>query len=525
MDLNTIALWLGAMPAVSLFVRSARAPHRPLGWMLVTALVLLASAAGWVLFRDCAGYVAAGLSLLFIVLPSWAANVATRASNRFEYRKAHRFFTLAALLHPLDGWPSMSRLFEAYELAHQGKPSEAEALLRVLAAKNDRAAALAHAQRLRLLGRWRELRALLERAGLSELRRDPALLVIYLRALGELGESEALAEFMIAQESVLTGTGALAAAFLYLFAFTGQVELTEKALGVARYTEEARDFWLAIARKCHGDLDEARLSFARLQRASDAQIRARAEDYVASLRHAAMDVRPSQRTLEIVHHFARLFAQREQLLPSETAHRGQRRGSQLIIAINCVVYAVGSYPALLDTRADFGDRWAFYAPQILDGEWWRAFSYFFVHANWLHLVMNMAGLWALGPFVERAFGRLRAASIYFAAGGVGSVIYLALTAAHWIEAEQLVGASGCIMGLLGAMAAVMLRAWIRERASIARQIFLRLLAVVALQVAFDLSTPHVAGLAHALGLLGGFVTALLLRERVSPARSVATLGS
>jgi len=55
------------------------------------------------------------------------------------------------------------------------------------------------------------------------------------------------------------------------------------------------------------------------------------------------------------------------------------------------------------------------------------------------------------------------------------------------------------MGLLGATGAIMLRAWVRQRASVARQIFLRLLLVVALQVYFDQTTPQVAGLAHALG--------------------------
>ena len=68
-----------------------------------------------------------------------------------------------------------------------------------------------------------------------------------------------------------------------------------------------------------------------------------------------------------------------------------------------------------------------------------------------------------------------------------------------------------------------MRAWVRQRAAIARQIFLRLLAVVALQVAFDYSTPEVAGLAHAVGLLGGFLAALLLREGVSAQRSVEPL--
>jgi rhomboid protease GluP len=92
-----------------------------------------------------------------------------------------------------------------------------------------------------------------------------------------------------------------------------------------------------------------------------------------------------------------------------------------------------------------------------------------------------------------------------------------------IQPEELVGASGCIMGLLGATGAVMLRAWVRQRAPVAKQIFFRLLLVVALQVYFDQTTPQVAGLAHALGLFGGFVSALLLKEVVTPKQSVVRL--
>ncbi len=40
--------------------------------------------------------------------------------------------------------------------------------------------------------------------------------------------------------------------------------------------------------------------------------------------------------------------------------------------------------------------------------------------------MNLLGLWALGPFVERAFGRWRFSLIYLFSGFLGSVVYLCL---------------------------------------------------------------------------------------------------
>ena len=203
-------------------------------------------------------------------------------------------------------------------------------------------------------------------------------------------------------------------------------------------------------------------------------------------------------------------------------------GSINVERVNALIYAWSSYPLrFIATNEEFGDRWAFIAKDILSGEWWRMLSYLFVHANWLHLLMNLLGLWVLGPFVERAFGWLRFSLIYLFSGFTGSVVYLCL---FWYqlgdpsaEPPALVGASGCIMGLLGATAAVMLRAWVKQRAPMAKQILFRILVVVALQVTFDYNTPQVAGLAHALGLLGGFIAGLLLHERVSAERSVEPL--
>ena len=525
MDLNHIALWLAGIPAVSLLWRSIRAPNRPLGWIFVAALVLLVEAVGWLAFRDHAGYAAAAVSFLFITVPHWLHGAAGRAGNRFEFDRARRLFALAAILHPWDDWPSATRLYEAFSLAHAGNTDEAVALLQVMAAGSAPSAALAHAQRLRLLGRWRELKGWIERRGLSELGRDPALLVLYLRATGELGEIDELAEFMMAHERTLAAAGVLDAATLYLFVFSGQPELTRQALTSTRqtYTPETRQFWLASAIKHTSDTEQARRLFGELRSASDPELRGRAEAQFRALTDVATNRPASARTLYVVRHFARAFSERRHLLPNSPAHRAVRRVTLAFVIANGLVYAWGSYPWFVDTRESFGEFWAFYAPAILLGEWWRFASYLFVHANAIHLVMNLGGLWVLGPFVERAFGRFRFCLVYFFAGLSGSVVYLGIELFQLDAPKHLVGASGCIMGLLGATAGVMLRAWRKQGATIARQIFLRILAVVALQVAFDYSTPEVAGLAHAVGLLGGFFAALLLREGVSAQRSVEPL--
>lgn len=531
MDLNHIALWLAALPAATLLWSSARTPHpqRAVGWLLVSLLVLLICSLGWFLIPDAVGYVAGTFAFLFILLPSRLRNAGLRASNRFSYRRARRLFTLAALLHPLDGWLETPRLFEAFELAHLGRTAEAEALLLLLARGTSSVALVAQAHRLRILGRWGELKALAEQNGLG-LGRDPGLLVLYLRALGELGEVDHLAEFMRAREQSLLGSAAFESSLLYLFAFSGQVELTRQALSGGRepYTEDVRTFWIALASQRAGDVAQAQRLFGSLRQASDLQIRQRAARHIDELLYAVPAEPPSTRVLQVVAHFARLAGQRQNLLPNRDAQRSARRMTIPLVLANTAVFLIGSYPRFIDTRDAFVSRFAFNATDIIAaGEWWRVFSYMFVHGNTIHLVMNMAGLWVLGPFVERAFGRLRFTVIYLLSGCAACSLYL------FLPAEPLVGASGCIMGMLGATVAVVLRAWVRQRAPIARQIFFRLMGVIALQVFFDQSTnymnsghpdqPQIAGLAHLLGLLGGFLAALTLRERVSAQQSVANL--
>ena len=522
MDLNRLALWFAVLTGSSLFVRSVRAQRRPWDWIVVSALVLAVAGCGWLLFPESVGYIAGALSILLIALPSWATNRAARASKRGRYREARLLSVFALLLHPAAYFLAMPRLFKAFELARAGKVNEAAALLQILAADGGPVASSAVAHRLRILGRWREVKNLVEGTELLAKRPDPALVTVYLRALGELGYIGELADFMLSNERALIASGALELGLLELFAFAGQVALTRRILGGQShgYGEETREFWLAVAHQYAGEPVQARLGFGQLRRASDAQIRTRAEERFASLVHAGPEEPPSPQTLTIVDYFAQTFADRQRLVVNGPVDSAQRRVTVSLLVINLIAYLLGSYPFFVETRTAFGKRWAFYAPDIFEGEWWRAFSYLFIHANALHLLMNMGGLWVLGPFVERAFGRLRFSVIYLISGCTGSAVYLILTRWGVVQPEELVGASGCIMGLLGATGAIMLRAWVRQRAPVAKQIFFRLLLVVALQVYFDQTTPEIAGLAHALGLLGGFFSALLLNEAVSPRQSV-----
>lgn len=91
------------------------------------------------------------------------------------------------------------------------------------------------------------------------------------------------------------------------------------------------------------------------------------------------------------------------------------------------------------------------------GRWWTLLTYIFLHAGWLHLLMNASAAAAFGPAVARFFGAgPRAASAFLlfflfcgVAGGLASV------AMHWGGRDAVIGASGAISGLWGGAARLM----------------------------------------------------------------------
>jgi len=75
---------------------------------------------------------------------------------------------------------------------------------------------------------------------------------------------------------------------------------------------------------------------------------------------------------------------------------------------------------------------------------------------------------------------------------------------------QVIGASGCILGMVGAWAGFLLR---HHHVPQARQQLANIGFIVAIQIAFDLSTPEVSMSSHMFGLIGGFLLGLILAPR------------
>jgi rhomboid protease GluP len=76
-----------------------------------------------------------------------------------------------------------------------------------------------------------------------------------------------------------------------------------------------------------------------------------------------------------------------------------------------------------------------------------------------------------------------------------------------VQPAELIGASGSIMGIVGAWAGFLLR---HRHAPYAKQRLANVAMIVAIQIAFDLSTPQVSMAAHLCGLIAGFLLGLIL---------------
>lgn len=134
---------------------------------------------------------------------------------------------------------------------------------------------------------------------------------------------------------------------------------------------------------------------------------------------------------------------------------------------------------------------------ILHGQYWRLVTPLFLHANILHLGLNMLNFLLLGLITERIFGHLRFGLIYLLAGVVSI-----LASFIGVPQDISVGASGAIFGLVGAYSAFLLlhRRAFRYHGIIA---FGWLLLVIGINLGLGFVLPDVDNYAHVGGLLSG----------------------
>lgn len=114
-----------------------------------------------------------------------------------------------------------------------------------------------------------------------------------------------------------------------------------------------------------------------------------------------------------------------------------------LMIITGAFYLVGMIPGGL---GDTVQAWLAFNGQLALIQPWRLVTVTLVHASVWHIALNMLALWALGRSLEPLLGRWRFLALYLISALGGSVLTALLAPTTWV-----VGASGAVWGLLGAM--------------------------------------------------------------------------
>jgi membrane associated rhomboid family serine protease len=147
---------------------------------------------------------------------------------------------------------------------------------------------------------------------------------------------------------------------------------------------------------------------------------------------------------------------------------------------------------------------ALHGPEVRTGQWWRLLSHAFLHGGLIHLGFNMFALYAIGGPLEQWQGRWRMAVFFFFSALTG-----ALVALWWTPNAVMVGASGGLFGLLGAMGALLLRYRNDLPASMHKGLAKWLLQILGINFIISLM-PGISMAAHFGGLVGGFLIGLII---------------
>ena len=143
---------------------------------------------------------------------------------------------------------------------------------------------------------------------------------------------------------------------------------------------------------------------------------------------------------------------------------------------------------------------------VVKEEYYRLFTSIFLHADAMHIVMNMLSLYMVGRMVEKLFSPFAYLSLYFISALFGSY------ASIYIHLEgQAVGASGAIFGLFGALAGF---AFV-HRNTMRNQFvsFMKDFGVILLiNLVIGVVVPNIDMSAHIGGLVAGMIGGVMVAK-------------
>jgi len=147
------------------------------------------------------------------------------------------------------------------------------------------------------------------------------------------------------------------------------------------------------------------------------------------------------------------------------------------------------------------------APDFKDFCLWQPFTAIFLHAGFMHLLMNMIGLYMFGMLAAPALGGRRFLTLFLLSGLLGNLLWLAF---NFNGYAAIIGASGSVMGVI--MAAAMIfpnRDVYFIFAPFPVKLKTMAIVFILLELFSELSSPYrgapIAYLAHIGGFIGGYL--------------------
>jgi rhomboid protease GluP len=516
LDLNHILLFIASVSPLVLLAQTWKRGGLNRGWRMAAFAVLVVAGVSWILKPDMAGFIGGGAWLALMLVPSLGLRKAAELVAQQRYASAWRLARLLRFLHPADGLLEQSEMLRALEIAQRGDFTSALAVLAPLRKSHTNVGRQAVAQSFRIRGDWKGLLEWL-RGDLPPgiMQTDFALQPLYLRALGETGaRDELLLEFTTNARSMIAAPQQdwlYDVSLLPVLAFGGRLRALSNLLEtkLRKLSRATKEFWIGTGEIAAGETEAGRARLENLRTTTNDGL-ARAEA-AHRLNHANeivhMPLSPATDAL------LRRIEQSDRTSTRTFASQSARPAAVvfILIGLNIAMFVAesalgGSTNPLTLHRLGALE---FFAVRF-GGEYWRLLASLFLHYGPLHLVFNLYALFIIGPGLEDAIGSIRFGFCYLLSGLGSSAGVLLLCLIGWNRAEQLVGASGCVMGLVGVWAGLLLR---QRDAPMAGRRLKNILVIVAIQTAFDLSTPQISMAAHMSGLITGVMLGLILAPR------------
>jgi rhomboid protease GluP len=494
MDDTDIFFWIVLIPTLSTFV-TALIRHRSSaqGWIAVSGTILGVLFFAWLRRDNTLVYVALGLWVLLVIVPGTLARTYNARLLQQRYRSAYNFARVISIFHPFDGWREQPKIVRALDLAFQDDVAGAVEILKRFQHVVSPAAHTAMINLYRITNRWEEFLAWAAQLP-SGVSTNWSFIPVLLRARAEVGDVRGMIELYDRNKNAIAKMAPSANrdfCRLVLFAFTGRRDLVQRLMAgsLQLLPNTAKQFWLATADLTAGNSEAGIAALnAQLQSADPATRRAIERRLSKALPSSAVLDRAHW---QIVEDAAREHGHEEIFHAAPPLLSRASRATQLIIAANLVMFALEVYLGGATNGDVLMRLGALYPPAVHAGEWWRLLAAMFLH-----------------------FGALHVTILVYLGAGLGSMWVVMKFGSGPHSHQVTVGASGCIMGLVGATGGLVLKGWLRERAHPAKRRLRAVITILFMQTVFDAMIPQVSMTAHLSGAFFGFLIALLLPNQL-----------